>query len=73
MPKITKKVKINQLIEKYPEVTEILMNYGLNCIGCHFSSQDTLETGLKIHGLGHEIALVLRDINNTVNKKSESN
>ena len=64
--KITKKTLINELIQKYPEVTEILMDYGLNCVGCHFSGHDTLETGLKIHGLDHEIEMILKDINKIV-------
>ncbi len=70
MKKITKKTLINELIEKNPEVTEILMDYGLNCVGCHFSSHDTLETGLKIHGLDHEMEMILRDINKVVDKKN---
>ncbi len=68
--KITKEILMNELIAAYPEVTEILMDYGLNCVGCHFSSQDTLETGLKIHGLDHEINLILRDINRIISKKT---
>ena len=67
--KVTKKNLINELIEQHPEVTEILMGYGLNCVGCHFSSHDTLETGLKIHGLYHEIEMILKDINRVVKEK----
>ena len=67
--KITKKTLINEIIEKHPEVTEILMDYGLNCVGCHFSNHDTLETGLKIHGLDHEMKMILRDINKVVKEK----
>ena len=67
--KITAKTPINSLIEKHPEVIEILMDYGLNCVGCHFSGHDTLETGLKIHGLDHEMKMILRDINKVVKNK----
>lgn len=67
--KITKKTKINKIIKQCPEATEILMDYGLNCVGCHFSNHDTLETGLKIHGLDHEIEMILKDINKIIREK----
>ncbi len=64
---ITKNILINELIEKYPKVAEILMGYGLHCAGCHFSDQDTLEAGAKIHGLNEEaIGMILRDVNTVV-------
>ncbi|MEM3092057.1 MAG: DUF1858 domain-containing protein [Candidatus Pacearchaeota archaeon] len=69
MVKITKKTKINKLIKEHPEVIEVLIGYGLNCVNCHFSNADTLENGLKIHGLDHEIDMVLRDINMVLKKK----
>jgi len=68
--KITKKTPINHLIEKHPEVTEILMGYGLHCVGCHFSEFDTLEDGAMMHGLSDEdVELMLKDVNEVVGKK----
>lgn len=65
--KITKDILINELIEKYPEVAEILMGYGLHCAGCHFSNEDTLELGAKIHGLNDgTIEMIIKDINTIV-------
>lgn len=68
--KITKQTLIKELIENHPEVQEILMSYGLHCVGCHFSDMDTLDDGAMMHGLSDEdIELMLKDVNGVVGKK----
>lgn len=70
MDKITKVTLINNLLEKNPEAAEILMAYGLHCVGCHFSDLDTLEDGAMVHGISdEEIGLMIKDINDTIEKK----
>lgn len=67
MKAITKDILINDLIEKHPGVAEILMGYGLHCAGCHFSNEDTLELGARIHGLNDEtIGMMVKDVNMVV-------
>ncbi len=68
--KITEKTSIKKILKKYPKAEEILMAYGLSCAGCRFSNEDTLETGLKIHGLEHEMKMVLKDLNSIVVKNN---
>lgn len=64
---ISKKTLINKLLEKHPETAEIMMAYGLHCIGCQFSEFDTLEDGARVHGmLDEEIAMMLKDVNKTI-------
>lgn len=64
MEEIKKNTPINQVLEKYPETATVLMGYGLACVGCSFSSVDTIESGAKIHGLGdEEIEMMLKDVN----------
>lgn len=59
-------------IEKYPEIAPILTGYGLHCVGCHFSSFDTIEAGAKIHGLiGEDFEMMLKDINSIASKENE--
>jgi len=69
---ITKSTPIKELLEKHPAVVEVLMGYGLNCVNCHFSMYDTLESGLKIHGLDHEIDMILRDLNEVVSDSDKN-
>lgn len=67
---ITKDMLMNDIIEKYPEVAPILMGYGLHCVGCHFSSFDTLENGIKIHGMDEEtFEMLMKDVNAIVSEK----
>jgi hybrid cluster-associated redox disulfide protein len=66
---ISRDIKIMDLINDYPEVIPILMGYGLHCVGCHFSSYDTLEAGAKIHGMTDEIIeMMLKDVNLIIEK-----
>ena len=70
IPAITEKTLISALIDEHPEVAEILMSYGLHCVGCHFSEFDTLEDGAMMHGLSDEdVEMMVRDINEAVNEK----
>lgn len=66
---VTKDMLLMDIINKYPEVTPILMGYGLHCIGCSFSSFDTLEAGARIHGMDDDIiGMMLRDVNLIIGK-----
>ena len=61
---ITKDMLLMDTIEKYPEIAPILTGYGLHCVGCHFSSFDTIEAGARIHGMDNEtFDMMLKDIN----------
>jgi len=67
--KVTKKTKINKLIEEHPQAADILVSYGLGCVGCVFSEFDTLENGALIHGMDkEEIEMIIKDINKIVKK-----
>lgn len=48
---ITKKMKLNEVIQKYPETIEVFFKYGLGCIGCSYASFETIEEGCKAHGI----------------------
>jgi len=70
--KVTKQILINELIEKHPQVAEILTSYGLHCVGCHFSSFDTLEDASMIHGIDEEeIDMMVRDVNKILSLSKE--
>jgi iron-sulfur cluster assembly accessory protein len=49
--KITKDTTIGEIVEKYPQVVEALMSYGVHCVGCHVSGVESLEMGFKGHGM----------------------
>ncbi|MDP3992017.1 MAG: DUF1858 domain-containing protein [Nanoarchaeota archaeon] len=67
---ITKDTLINEMLEKHPEIAEILMAYGLHCVNCHFSEFDTLEDGAMVHGMSDEdVELMIRDANKIMKEK----
>jgi hybrid cluster-associated redox disulfide protein len=49
--KITKKTKMNELLEKNPKAAEILFEAGLSCVGCPMAMQETIEQGCLAHGI----------------------
>jgi len=51
---ITKDTTIGDLVQKYPKAAEVLLEYGLHCIGCHVSPFETIEQGFKGHGIDDE-------------------
>ena len=60
-------------IMKYPEIAAVLTGYGLHCVGCHFSSIDTIQSGAKIHGFSdEELNLMLKDVNETALESSKN-
>ena len=69
-PLITKDMLIMDILEKYPQIAPILMGYGLHCVGCSFSSFDTLEGAINIHGMDDEtFEMLLKDVNTTISNK----
>jgi len=65
--KITGKMSINDVIEKYPETVDIFMKYGLSCVGCPFAMMESLEQGAKSHGIN--IKELLKDLNKSIGRE----
>jgi len=51
MGQITKDMTFGELLKQYPDAGPILGNYGLHCVGCRLSVQETIEQGMKVHGM----------------------
>lgn len=59
---ITKDTIIADIIKMRPDVAEILMSYGMGCIGCPSAQMERLEQACEIHGL--DLEEVLNKLNN---------
>ena len=57
MEKITADMNIMDAVEKYPIIAQVLMRYGLGCVGCIISTAETLGEGLAAHGLNPDIII----------------
>jgi len=66
--KITKKSNISEIVEKHPEAISVLFEKGIHCVGCHAAAFETLEQGLKAHGLSEED---MQKVVDELNKKIE--
>lgn len=49
--KITKEMGIMEIIQKKPKAGEIMMEYGMHCLGCMASQFESLEQGCQAHGI----------------------
>jgi hybrid cluster-associated redox disulfide protein len=65
--KITKDSNLAEVIYKHPESEEVLIDFGLHCVGCIASAFDTIEAGAKVHGLSDkEIQEMVERINEVI-------
>ncbi len=64
MREITKQMKIEEVIKKYPKTAEVFGKYGFHCIGCAAASFETLEQGAMIHGI--DVEKLIADLNKAV-------
>jgi hybrid cluster-associated redox disulfide protein len=49
--KISKTDNLLEILQKFPNVVEVLLDYGMHCLGCPAMASDTLEVGAKVHGI----------------------
>ncbi len=52
--KVTKDMLLADVIQLYPPSAEIMLEYGLHCVGCFANQFDTVEQGALIHGISEE-------------------
>lgn len=48
---VTRDMLIGELIRKKPEAIEVLMSFGMGCVGCPSSQMESLEEAAMVHGL----------------------
>lgn len=66
---ITRKIKIEELVRKFPETVEVLFGFGLHCLGCMGAKFETIEDGLRAHGMGEEeIEEAIKKLNAAIKK-----
>ena len=65
--KITKDMSIGEVVEKYPETTEVFMKHGMHCLGCAIAHFENIEQGCQAHGI--DAKKLVDDLNRAVKKK----
>jgi hybrid cluster-associated redox disulfide protein len=49
--KIHKDMTFGELLSQFPKAGQVLMNYGMHCIGCHIAVTETIAQGAMAHGM----------------------
>lgn len=63
-PKVTGDMTISDIIKKYPSVIEPLQAAGIHCVGCGVAQYESLDQGLRAHGLdNHQVVQVMEAVN----------
>ena len=63
---VTKTTQIAELLTINPNVKEILLGFGLHCLGCPMSQMESLEDACAVHGI--DIEILLEKVNEFLNK-----
>jgi len=69
MAKITEKMSIGEIVNKYPYTAEVFFKHGMHCLGCAVAQFENLEQGAQAHGL--DLKKLLEDLNKAVEKKKK--
>ena len=57
MERITADMNIMDAVEKYPIIAQVLMRYGLGCVGCINSTAESLGEGIAAQGFNPDIII----------------
>lgn len=61
MEKVTKDMTIGEIIRINPRYAEVLMTFGMGCVGCPSAQGETIEEASQVHGI--DIDNLLRALN----------
>lgn len=69
---ITKDTTLGEAITRHPETAEVMLRYGLHCVGCHVAVHETVEQGASAHGMDKDtIEKMVKEMNDVVKKKRD--
>ena len=64
MAKITADTLIMECLRLNPNSAEILMSYGMHCLGCAMAHGETLEQACAVHGI--DVDALVQQINDVL-------
>lgn len=63
---ITKATQIIEILMLNPNVKDVLLGFGLHCLGCPMSQMESLEEACMVHGI--DVDVVVEKVNEFLNK-----
>lgn len=64
--KINKDMTIGEIVREYPETIEVLMGFGMGCVGCPSAQAETIEEAAMVHGM--DLDELIKALNASVEK-----
>lgn len=59
--KVTKEMTIADVLKQNPKTAQVLMNYGMHCLGCATATGETIAQAAVAHGI--ELDSLLKQLN----------
>ena len=56
-PHITKNMKIDEVVKRYPQTVSVFERYGLRCTSCSISAFEKIEEGARSHNIDIDVLL----------------
>ena len=54
---ITKDMTVGEIVNTNPKAAEVLMSFGMGCLGCPSAQVESIEQACEVHGLNLEEVL----------------
>ena len=67
--KITGKMGIIVIVQKYPQTVDVFFKHGMHCLGCAAAHFENLEQAAEVHGL--DLKALLKDLNDAAKKPAK--
>ena len=64
--KIISKTTISEILKKYPKTISVFVDYGLYCVNCPMSQNDSIKGAAEIHNL--DLKKLLLELNKAAEK-----
>lgn len=64
MEAISKTMTIGEVVQEYPQTTEVFLKHGLMCFGCAIARYENVEQGAMAHGIN--VDALITDLNAAV-------
>jgi iron-sulfur cluster assembly accessory protein len=61
---------IGDVVMRYPVTAQVMMSYGLHCVGCHVSSFETIRQGAMGHGQmdDEDVQILIDEMNSAISE-----
>ena len=67
---VTKDMTLGDVITKHPVAAEVMIKYGLHCVGCHVAAWESIEQGAKSHGMSDkDVDILVKAVEIEIRKK----